>query len=296
MPLPIHNGLAASTLQLPQGKWNTVLDCLCARFAAIPREQWLSRMQRGRVLDAHGQALDPTHPYRAEMRIHYYREVPHEIRIPLVESILHADEHLLVADKPHFLPVTPSGGYVEETLLARLMRRFDNPHLVPLHRIDRGTAGLVLFSTNPQSRVLYQALFRDRQIAKRYEAIAAPLPELQFPLIHRSRLVAGEPFVLMQQVDGVPNTETRIEVIGRDGDDWHYALFPLTGKKHQLRVHMAALGAPIRNDDFYPQMAERAPDDYSQPLKLLAQRLEFVDPLSGVQRRFDSHLVLCETT
>jgi len=294
MLLPTFNGLAASTLQLPQGNWSTVLDCLCAHFAAIPREQWLSRMQRGRVLDAHGHALDPTQPYRAEMRIHYYREVPDEIRIPFVESILHVDEHLLVADKPHFLPVTPSGGYVEETLLARIMRRFDNPHLVPLHRIDRGTAGLVLFSTNPESRALYQALFRDRKIVKRYEAVAAPLPELQFPLIHRSRLVAGEPFVRMQQVDGLPNTETRIEVIARDGDDWRYALFPVTGKKHQLRVHMAALGAPIRNDDFYPQMAERVPDDYSRPLKLLAQRLEFVDPLDGIRRCFESQLTLCD--
>jgi tRNA pseudouridine32 synthase/23S rRNA pseudouridine746 synthase len=294
MALPTYNGLAASTLQLPQGHWTTVLDCLCAHFAAIPREQWLSRMQRGRVLDAQGYALDPAQPYRAEMRVHYYREVLDETCIPFVESILHVDEHLLVADKPHFLPVIPSGSYVEQTLLARLRRTFDNPHLVPLHRIDRGTAGLVLFSTNPASRMLYQALFRDRKIAKRYEALAAPLPELQFPLIHRSRLIAGEPFVRMQQVEGPPNTETRIEVIARDGDNWRYALFPITGKKHQLRVHMAALGAPIGNDDFYPLMTERAPHDYSQPLKLLAQRLEFIDPLSGDQRRFESQLRLCD--
>lgn len=292
MQLPIYNGITASTVQLPQGSWNTVLDCLCAQFTAISYQQWLSRMQRGRVLDAQGQALGPTHPYRAEMRVHYYREVPEEIHIPFVESILHLDAHLLVVDKPHFLPVTPSGRYVEETLLARLIRRGDNPHLVPLHRIDRGTAGVVLFSTNPASRARYQALFRDRLISKRYEAIAGELPALQFPLTYTSCLVAGEPFIRMQESDGVANTETRIDVIARAGVHWRYALHPITGKKHQLRVHMAALGAPICNDDFYPSMVERAPDDYTRPLKLLAQRLEFLDPLDGAQRCFESQLTL----
>ncbi len=142
----------ASTLYLPPGAWSTVLDCLCAHFSAISRAQWLDRIARGRVLDGQGHAIAVDLPYKEGLRIHYFREVPDEKAIPVLETILYADEHLVVADKPHFLPVTPAGEYVEQTLLRRLIRRLDNPHLVPLHRIDRHTAGLVLFSANPQSR------------------------------------------------------------------------------------------------------------------------------------------------
>lgn len=164
--------LRASTLHLPAGPWSTVLDCLCARFPAIDRDTWLARMQRGRVLDAEGRALGPQAAYREGLRVHYFRELPVEAPIPFEARILYRDEHLLVADKPHFLPVMPAGGYVEQTLLARLARSTGNRDLVPLHRIDRHTAGLVLFSTNPGSRGRYQALFRERRIDKCYEAIA----------------------------------------------------------------------------------------------------------------------------
>lgn len=282
----------ASTLYLPPGTWATVLDCLCDHFAAIHREQWLDRIARGRVLDVQGNAIDAHLPYREGLCIHYFREVPNETPIPVVESILYADAHLVVADKPHFLPVTPAGEYVEQTLLRRLIRRLDNPHLVPLHRIDRHTAGLVLFSANPDSRSAYQALFPTRQIEKRYEAIARALPELSFPRVHKSRLIDGEPFFRMQEGPGTSNTETAVEVIAKNGDLWRYGLSPVTGKKHQLRVHMAALGAGICNDPFYPQVIAQAVDDYANPLKLLAQGLRFVDPLSGRARSFESELVL----
>jgi tRNA pseudouridine32 synthase/23S rRNA pseudouridine746 synthase len=200
----------------------------------------------------------------------------------------------VVADKPHFLPVTPSGGYVEQTLLARLVRRLGNPALVPIHRIDRLTAGLVMFSANAQTRDSYQALFRERRISKCYEAIAPQLSQLEFPQLRKTRLAAAEPFFLMREVAGDANTETRIEVRERKGDFCRYALYPVTGKKHQLRVHMAALGAGICNDPFYPQLqvAADAVDDYRLPLKLLAQSLQFNDPLTGELRRFDSQLSL----
>ena len=282
----------ASTVHLQPGAWPTVLDSLCAQFAAISREQWLDRIARGRVLDGYGIAITPDTPYREGLRIHYYREVVAEPPIPFTETVLHVDEHLVVADKPHFLPVTPAGGFVEQTLLRRLIRRLDNPGLVPLHRIDRATAGLVLFSANRVSRAAYQALFRERRIDKRYEALAPALPALAFPLLRRSRLVTGEPFFRMCEIDGEPNSETRIEVIGNDGDRWRYALHPVTGRKHQLRVHMAALGAPIAGDTLYPALAEKAGDDYRHPLKLLAHSLAFFDPLSGAPRRFESRLTL----
>ena len=199
--------------------------------------------------------------------------------------------HIVVADKPHFLPVTPAGGFVTETLLARLVCRFDNPDLVPLHRIDRATAGLVLFSANPRSRTRYQALFRERRIDKHYEALAPALPGIAFPLIRTSRLERGEPFFRMREVEGTPNAETRVDVIERGNAAWRYALTPVTGKKHQLRVHMAALGAPIANDLIYPVL-RTGMEDHSRPLKLLAKSLAFVDPLSGVERRFESRFSL----
>ena len=213
MTAPFTRDSRASTVHLPSGAWTTVVDALCDRFVAIDRAQWLDRIARGRVLDEHGIAITPQTPYRAGLRIHYYREVADEAPIPLIEAVLHVDEHLVVADKPHFLPVTPAGGFVEQTLLRRLIRRLDNPELVPLHRIDRATAGLVLFSACRSSRAAYQALFRERRIDKRYEALAPGLPALAFPLQRRSRIVAGEPFFRMRESDGTANSETRIEPI-----------------------------------------------------------------------------------
>ena len=288
------SNMRPSTLHLPQGQWETVLDCLCAHFPAIDRGVWLSRMERGRVLDAAGLPIGPEARYQVGLRVHYFREVPAETPIPFVESVLYVDEHLLLADKPHFLPVMPAGEYVEQTLQARLAKRLGNDDLVPLHRIDRHTAGLVLFSTNRASRGAYQALFRERLMNKRYEALAPALPELEFPLTRATRFEAGEPFFRMQEVPGAANTETRVEVAEKLGDLWRYALYPVTGKKHQLRVHMAALGAPICNDPFYPEVSEAAdaPDDYSKPLKLLAHSLRFTDPVSGAERYFESQLSL----
>ena len=289
---PTIAGLAASTLQLPAGTWPAVLDCLCERFPAVARSQWLDRMARGRVMDGDGRWLTPETPYRVGLEVHYYREVSDEPSIPFDEVVLHADADLLVADKPHFLPVTPSGAHVHETLLGRLIRRTGNVALAPLHRIDRDTAGLVLFSVNPQSRARYQALFRERRIEKSYEAIAPALPDIELPCIRCSRMVAGEPFFRMREIEGPANSETRIGVLARGEGNWRYTLTPITGRKHQLRVHMAALGAPIANDGMYPSVFHREPGDYSAPLQLLARRLSFVDPLSGVGRSFSSNFVL----
>jgi tRNA pseudouridine32 synthase/23S rRNA pseudouridine746 synthase len=289
---PGIDGLAASTLQLPPGSWATVLDCLCERFPAVARAQWIDRMGRGRVTDGEGRALTPEAPHRAGLDVHYYREVADEAPIPFDEIVLHADADLLVVDKPHFLPVMPAGAHVHETLLGRLVRRTGNDALVPLHRIDRDTAGLVLFSANPQSRAHYQALFRERRIDKTYEALAPPLPGMAFPCTRCSRIVAGEPFFRMREVDGAANSETRIDVIARGNGHWRYALAPVTGRKHQLRVHMAALGAPIADDPLYPSVVHRAPGDYAAPLQLLARRLAFVDPLDGTARTYSSTLRL----
>ena len=278
----------ASTLQLPPGPWPTLLEGLCARFPRIDREQWLDRFARGRVLDAERRTLPADAPYRVGMTILYFREVINEPRIPFEEIVVHVDEHLVVVDKPHFLPVAPTGRHVRETLLTRLVARLGIKELVPLHRIDRDTAGLVLFSADPHSRGAYQDLFRLRRIEKRYEAVAPALPGCVFPLVRESYLVKSELFFRMREAEGEANAQTRIEVLAAEGEWWRYALYPVSGRKHQLRVHMAALGAPIRNDPYYPELGAVAPDDYSRPLQLLARGLAFVDPLSGLEREFES--------
>lgn len=278
----------ASRLQLPAGEFPTLLDGLCARFPRVGREQWMDRFARGRVLDVGRSPLLADMPYRVGETILYFREVPDEPRIPFEETILHVDEHLVVADKPHFLPVVPSGSFVRETLLARLAERLGNPDLVPLHRIDRGTAGLVLFSANPCTRDAYQSLFRERRVEKCYEAIAPGLPDLAFPMLRESRIVAGEPFFRMVEVAGVANAWTRIEVMQSAGPWWRYALYPVSGRKHQLRVHMAGLGAPIRNDLYYPELGAQVSDEAAKPLQLLARELSFIDPLDRAARRFES--------
>ncbi len=277
-----------SRLQLPPGPWATMLDGLCARFPRIARAQWQDRFARGRVLDAQGRALAPEMPWRVGLEIQYFREVADEAVIPFAETIVHRDAHLLVVDKPHFLPVTPAGGHVRETLLARLIARTGNADLVPLHRLDRLTAGLVLFSAQRASRDAYQRLFRERLIGKTYEALAPALPGLAFPLQRDSRLVPGEPFFRVAEVPGEPNARSRIELIEAEGPIWRYRLLPETGRKHQLRVHMAMLGAPIVGDDLYPQLRQRPSNAAEAPLQLLARTLAFDDPLSGERRTFSS--------
>lgn len=290
-PIPV-DGVAPSRLQLPPGPWTSVLDALCDRFPGVTRAQWCERMARGRVHDAQGRALDPGTPYRVGLELTYFREVADERRLAAEEAIVHCDAHLLVADKPHGLPVTPAGGAVRETLLARLVRRTGNAALAPLHRIDRDTAGLVMFSTDPGSRAAYQALFRERSIRKCYQALAAPLPDIDWPHVRHSRIGRGDPFFRMCELPGDANAETRITVLERGPRAWRYQLEPVSGRKHQLRVHMAALGAPILGDRLYPQLLAGHDQPAGMPLQLLADALEFVDPLDASLRRFHSTFVL----
>jgi tRNA pseudouridine32 synthase/23S rRNA pseudouridine746 synthase len=290
--LQTRNGVSPSCVGLPAGDWPTITGFLVQRFPAVTREVWLERMAQGLVIDEFGAAVTPERPYRGHMRVYYYRALPDEPRVPFEETVLFHDEHLVVADKPHFLPVTPSGRYLQETLLVRLKRKLGIDTLAPIHRIDRETAGLVMFSVQPRTGGAYQALFRQRAISKHYEAIAPWRPELLFPLTRRSRIVQGQPFFRLCEAPGAANSETLIELLEVRASFARYRLSPVTGRKHQLRVHMAALGLPIVNDLFYPSVvnprAQQANDDYSRPLQLLARTLEFIDPYSGQHRRFES--------
>ena len=301
--LPVKNGVGPSVVGLPkdeskQGRtpWITITDFLTDRFPAIPRATWLQRMADGDVEDEFGVPVTPDRPYQGHIRVYYYRDLEVEPRIPFDEVILHQDEHLIVVDKPHFLPVTPSGKYLQETVLVRLKRKLGLDDLVPIHRIDRDTAGLVLFSVQPATRDTYQALFRDRAVHKTYEAIAPWRPDLVFPLTRHSRIVEGEDFMTQMEVAATLNAPlnalTHIQVLEIKDNFARYQLSPVTGKRHQLRVHMNALGIPIQGDGIYPVLTPEGQIDYENPLQLLAKAIEWVDPISKKIRRFESRFEL----
>lgn len=291
-PLPTRDGISPSYIWLPEGQWQHALHFLCSHFPEVSEQIWLTRFAKHEVCTAEGIALTPNSPVKRGMCIYYYREVENEIAIPFQETILFQNEDLLVVDKPHFLPVTPGGNYLKETLLVRLKNSTGIDFLTPLHRLDRETAGVILLSCNPKTRGRYQALFQQNQIIKTYHAIAAFLPDLPTPYLKQSRLEESAQFFVMHEVEGEANTETLISIIERRGENALYQLQPKTGKKHQLRVHLASLGAPILNDRFYPQALPVGHDDFEKPLKLLAKRISFIDPHSQEHYHFESQLSL----
>ncbi|GKS96290.1 pseudouridine synthase [Acidovorax sp. SUPP2825] len=286
--LPMRDGVSPSCVALPSTGEGSLLDFLVERLPAVGREGWLQRMAAREVVDEFGVPATAERPFVPGIRLYYYRALEQETTIPFEEAVLYRDDHILVADKPHFLPVVPTGRYLQHTLLVRLKRRLNLPDLTPVHRIDRDTAGLVLFSVQRETRGAYQALFRDRRIAKTYEAVAPWRDDLAFPREHASRMEESPQFFRMQEVPGETNTLTRIEVLQVVGAWARYRLSPVTGKRHQLRVHMAALGLPLRGDAFYPVVNDPPEGDFSQPLQLLARSLVFDDPVTGAARRFDS--------
>ncbi|HEU4477260.1 MAG TPA: pseudouridine synthase [Pyrinomonadaceae bacterium] len=251
-------------------------------------ETWNARMAKGQVLDETGRRIDRETAFRVGACIFYYRELENEKAIPFVEQVLYQDKHIVVADKPHFLPVIPSGKFLHETLLVRLRKQGAPEALVPIHRLDRETAGVVLFSVNPKTRGHYASLFQNHRVRKVYEALAPTLEDSKFPINRRSRIVQGEPFFRMKEVPGEANSETQISVLSNLGSVTLYQLLPLTGKKHQLRLHLAALGIPIINDQLYPTLTPPDDDDFSRPLKLLAKSISFRDPLTDQQHYFES--------
>lgn len=304
LPPPSRNGVGPSCVGLPPGPWPTFLDFLCARFPGVAAPIWQQRIAAGLVTDAAtGKAIEAAQAYAPHGRLHYFRDLHlpgGEKPIPFQAQILYQDAHLVVADKPHFLPVAPTGAYVEETLLVRLKQSLQIDTLVPLHRIDRDTAGIVLLGVVPGERDAYQALFRQRLVEKTYEAIAHWQPGHSgeapvFPLLRESRIVPGEPFFKQCEMPGTPNSQTQIALLEQCGTQGRFRLHPATGKKHQLRVHMQALGWPILNDRLYGTAAGlplSQDDDPARPLQLLAQAIAFVDPVTGEMRHFQSRLRL----
>ncbi|HKG80321.1 MAG TPA: pseudouridine synthase [Pyrinomonadaceae bacterium] len=293
--LPIIQGVGPSRQWLPPGGWKTVMEFFRERYPHVNAEVWARRMAKGQVIDERGRQVDTETPYRVGACIFYYRELENEGRIPFAEHVLYQDEHILVAYKPHFLPVIPAGKFLHETLLVRLRRKLGSEYLVPIHRLDRETAGTVLFSVNPKTTHYYTSLFQSRKIVRVYEALAPSPADTSFSKIRRSRIVRGEPFFRMKEVEGEANSETHSSLSRRGGTISLYELKPTTGKKHQLRLHLAALGTPIINDRLYPVMTSSSEDDFSRPLKLLAKSICFQDPVTNRPRYFESDESLCRS-
>ncbi len=292
----MRDGVSASRVAVSAGPWATVAQFLAARLR--PGIDWPARLAAGEVLDAQGRALPPDAPAQPGTVLWYWRQLPPEPVVPFVMDILHQDEHLVVVDKPHFLPVTPAGRHLQETALVRLKRTLGIATLVPMHRLDLETAGVLVFTVLPATRHAYHAVFRDRQAHKVYEAVAPWRADLALPCTVSSRIEepAGAGFMQMQTLPGEPNAHTRVELIAQHGGLGHYRLTPLTGRKHQLRVHMAGLGLPLLGDRIYPVLwpepAPEAEPDYREPLQLLARELAFTDPVTGQPRRFVSRRLL----
>lgn len=297
-PLPVRDGVGPTRLRVPRsGPWATIAEYVTGRFSHVDPDVLLSRFDRGEVVAFDGTRLSRDTPLGAEDFVWYYREPPDEPDIPSDVVVRHLDDDLLVVDKPHFLPTTPGGGFLMNSALVRLRQRFDNPDLTPIHRLDRATAGLVMFSVRPATRGAYQMLFADRAVKKVYEAVTtipgSGMPPL--PLVVRSHLTStrGSLRAVVHE-DREPNAETLVEAIRIGKATAHLRLHPRTGRMHQLRSHLAGIGLGILGDRFYPDLLDEAPDDPERPLQLLARELRFVDPLSGEPREFITGLTLRE--
>jgi tRNA pseudouridine32 synthase/23S rRNA pseudouridine746 synthase len=268
----------------------SILSFLIARFPKVSPQEWEDRLRQGKILDEDGTPVTKETEYVPLRRLFYFREVQAERVIPFIEEIVFQNEDLLVACKPHFLPVVPAGRFVEECLLHRLRAGSGNGDLTPIHRIDRDTAGIVLFSTNKKTRGLYSDLFQQNKIRKTYQALA----ELTHHPSRRkwvveNRLKKGEPWFRMKAVAGAPNSQSTIRLVETKGSIARFLLQPVTGKKHQLRIHMCELGFKIMNDRYYPDLLPEQEDDYARPLQLIAQMVEFQNPLTGKKMKFESH-------
>ncbi|MEU5086817.1 RluA family pseudouridine synthase [Streptomyces sp. NPDC021356] len=294
-PLPQRQGVDPVRVRLPaDGPWATVGGHLVERLSGAAPGAVAAMFEAGQVVGADGRAVPADAPYEPGMCVWFHRELPAEVPVPFPLEVVHRDAHLVVVDKPHFLATTPRGTHVTETALARLRRELGVPTLGAAHRLDRLTAGLVLFTVRPEERGAYQTLFRDRRVRKVYEAVAPYDPALALPRTVRSRIVKERGVLAAHEVPGEPNAITRVELVEHRADGLaRYRLTPATGQTHQLRVHLSALGVPILGDPLYPEGTGPGPaGDFRRPLQLLARELEFTDPVTGVERRFRSTRML----
>ncbi len=282
-PLPVRDGLNPTRLRLPEGgPGATVLEHLQRRWPDAAARVG-EKISAGEVLLDDGTAVTPGTPFRAGVFVHLYRDPAPEVPVPFTVDVLHRDEHLLVVDKPPFLATTPRGVHVSDTVLTRLRRELDLPELSPAHRLDRLTAGVLVLTVHRAARGPYQRLFEARAVRKTYLAGVVDDADVALPRTVRSRIVKERGSLQAREVPGAVNAETRVERTGPGA----LRLHPSTGRTHQLRVHLAALGLPIRHDPLYPVVLAD-PEDWTRPLQLLAASLSLDDPFTGQRRTFTS--------
>ena len=297
-PLPIRDGLNPVRLQMPHDQWApTIMEYLTGRFAYDASNLEI-KMAAGDIVDELGRPYTLTSPYKAGALIFLYRDPVPEKRVPYEIEIIFEDDDLLVIDKPHYLASTPKGSYIVESALVRLRRQLQMDEISPAHRLDRLTAGVLIFTKRSELRRAYHDMFAERTVLKTYQAVAPVRHDLELPVTVRSRIHKERGVMWAQTIEGEPNTETRVELaatkkVDPDSHNGHgevglYDLFPHTGKTHQLRIHMAGLGVGILNDNYYPDFYSVPMDDYRNPLQLLAKTIEFTDPLTGERRFFES--------
>ncbi|WP_183468721.1 pseudouridine synthase [Mycolicibacterium iranicum] len=274
-PLPVRDGLGPARVRVHGG---LLVDEFERRWGSG------AKVLAGEVFCANGSVADGSTVLPAGAVVFLYRELPDEVEVPFDIPVLHSDENVLVVDKPHFLATMPRGSHVAQTALVRLRRDLDLPELSPAHRLDRLTAGVLLFTVRREVRGAYQTMFARGEVGKTYLAHSHATSEVTLPTTVRSRIVKRRGQLQAVEEPGEPNAETYVEALG--GGD--YRLSPRTGRTHQLRLHMSSLGLPIAGDPLYPHVVEVDPADFTRPLRLLAHTLEFDDPLTGAHRSFTS--------
>ena len=257
-----------------------VADEFGRRFGPAARAKVIA----GEVFTADGVTLDAHTEMPAGAFVYHYRDLPDEVEVPFDMPVLYRDENIVVVDKPHFLATMPRGSHIAQTALVRLRRDLDLPELSPAHRLDRLTAGVLLFTVRREVRGAYQTLFARGEAAKTYLARSSAGPDLVGAQVVSNRIIKRRGVLQAAVEPGEPNARTHVEPLG----DGRYRLTPTTGRTHQLRVHMAGLGLPIDNDPLYPNVLDVEAGDFSHPLRLVAQRLEFDDPITGEHRVFVS--------
>ncbi len=268
----------------------SILEFLTSKFPNISEPVWRQRIIEGKI-SYKDEIITLNTQYKPNCHLQYYREVEKEIIIPYDEEILYQDDNIIVVDKPHFIPVTPSGNIVNESLIYRLKKKFKFEDIKTIHRLDMATAGVVMFSINNKTHNQYLNLFKERKIEKTYEAIThLPHNKNRKEWIIENEIVKSEECFFLMKIgnNGANNAKTFVRLKEKKDNKYLFELKPITGRKHQLRLHLSQITGGIINDRFYPTLLSEKKYDYNNPLQLLAKKLEFIDPITNKKMMFQS--------